>query len=257
MLAGGAAVVLARGAARREVDRVYLAFALTAPACLYSAALTASDLVHMLLGVPAMWLLLPKLLERVGAAMREIGGPSGSAVHRVAAVAAVALVACSGHVVARDAFLAAYASAAPIAANTYEVRAARAAGVRTTPEQGEALDGLVEYLAARTAPGEPVFAFPNEPMLYFLAERPNPTYYNAFFPNAFRPGDAEAVVEALRRAGVRYVVLRTASTEAQRTDMHRSFHPDAAPVLLFLRERFVPDVRFGEYVVLRTAGAGP
>ncbi|MFN0072123.1 MAG: ArnT family glycosyltransferase [Chloroflexota bacterium] len=42
--------------------------------------------------------------------------------------------------------------------------------------------GVLEYIDARTSPGEPIFVFPVAPMFYFLADRPNPTRYNHLQP---------------------------------------------------------------------------
>jgi len=248
------ATVLAVADLRRGVDPdpLFVTFLVVAPVCFYVSVLTSIDLVHLLLGGPLLWLLLPRVAERLTAS-RRFGEPilDRDRFQRLALGAGVALVAIAGHVVARDAFITLYTLAKPVAEDTYQLSAERGKGIETDPAQGEAVDALISYIQPRTADGEPVFFFPNEPSLYFLTGRSNPTFYNAFFPNAFIAGDEGKVIAALDSSGVRYVVLRTARTPDERHDMYRSFHQATVPILEFVQARFRQEAQFGDYVVLR------
>lgn len=66
--------------------------------------------------------------------------------------------------------------------------------------------GLLDYIEARTAPGEPIFVFPVAPMFYFLADRPNPTRYNHLQPGVADEAAQRRMIDELTLAGVRYVV---------------------------------------------------
>jgi hypothetical protein len=66
------------------------------------------------------------------------------------------------------------------------------------------LRGLVDDLRARTAPGEPIFVYPSEPLVYVVAERPNPTRYDHLYPGAAPPDEIQAVIQRL--SDVRIVV---------------------------------------------------
>jgi hypothetical protein len=64
--------------------------------------------------------------------------------------------------------------------------------------------GVLEYLDAHTAPGEPIFVFPVAPMFYFLADRPNPTRYNHLQPGVADEAAQAQIIDQL--AEVRFVV---------------------------------------------------
>ena len=59
---------------------------------------------------------------------------------------------------------------------------------------------------SRTAPGEPFWVFPNEALLYFLADRPQPTRFPLALFAVTRAQRLELVAE-LERARPRYAVV--------------------------------------------------
>ena len=64
--------------------------------------------------------------------------------------------------------------------------------------------GAVELVRAGTPPGEPFFAYPAVPMFNFLADRPNPTRFDHFFPGAITARDMAEVIEHLEATAPRY-----------------------------------------------------
>ncbi len=66
--------------------------------------------------------------------------------------------------------------------------------------------GAVEFVRAGTPPGDPFFAYPAVPMFNFLADRPNPTRFNHFFPGALTPDDLNNAIERLETSRPRYVL---------------------------------------------------
>jgi hypothetical protein len=63
---------------------------------------------------------------------------------------------------------------------------------------------VVDYLALKAAPGEPIFVARAEPLLYFATDTRNPTPYPGVFP-AMREEQQRTIVAALE--DVRYVVM--------------------------------------------------
>lgn len=82
------------------------------------------------------------------------------------------------------------------------------APVILTPDEAAEVGGLVEVIVRNTAPGEPILVLPYEPMLYFLADRPNPTRFDGVFPGTLADrGREEEFIDAVRKGGVRLVVF--------------------------------------------------
>jgi hypothetical protein len=211
----------------------------------------------MVTGCVPLWVVFPRAAESARAQLARtadrLGAPPLAPDPKVAAATlavATAVVALVGHVVAQDAFVTLSSHAAPLREDTHALQAPRARGIWTDPAQGRAVDGVVEYIRSRTAENEPVFFFPNEPMLYFLAERPNPTYYGSFYWDTFPPGGEKSVVEALRGRGVRYVGVRWPSGTPNKYDQSLSFDPAAAPIFEYVTHAYRQEARFGDYVVL-------
>jgi hypothetical protein len=87
------------------------------------------------------------------------------------------------------------------------------------PERdAEPLRGVTTFLRERTDPGEPVFAYPVDPLLNFLADRPNPTRFDHFLPGALSAQDMRDVVASLEAARPRYVVWDHGAVVFWKTD---------------------------------------
>jgi hypothetical protein len=78
--------------------------------------------------------------------------------------------------------------------------------VWVSPDVRDDLTSLLETLQRTTAPDEPIFVYPVSPLIYVLAERPNPTRYEHLYPGTISPAGLREVVEALEQAQVRTVV---------------------------------------------------
>jgi hypothetical protein len=83
-----------------------------------------------------------------------------------------------------------------------------APSVRVVPGLARILDGLVSEVQKRTEPGEPIFVAPYAPMLYLLAQRPNPTRFDLLFPGQIDAAIEREVVDRLDASGVRVVVVQ-------------------------------------------------
>jgi hypothetical protein len=69
------------------------------------------------------------------------------------------------------------------------------------------LAGLVADTQQRTRTGEPIFVYPTSPLVYVLADRPNPTRFDHLNPGAATPEQIDQVIADLQRSGTRLIVV--------------------------------------------------
>jgi hypothetical protein len=151
--------------------------------------------------------------------------------------------------------IAAHASTAHAAGEEAEVETAAALPpplfepeVWAMADEARPIMGVVELLRNHSEPGEPIFAYPAIPGIYYLADRPNATRFNHLFAGMASPADEEEMVRQLER--VQWVVW---DDEGVYTWVRPE---DNAPVMTYLREHFGTSQKIGPYVVLRRGGTG-
>src|SRR5260370_9429461 len=83
---------------------------------------------------------------------------------------------------------------------------ARADGILVPVTTAVDTRGVVEFVQANTPPGAPLFVYPAAPLLTSLAERPNPTRFDHFFPGTLSQRDFETTIAELNQARPRYVI---------------------------------------------------
>ncbi len=83
------------------------------------------------------------------------------------------------------------------------------AGIRVWTAMSWQLTDVVDDLRSSTAPDEAIFAYPSEPLLYVLADRPNPTRHSHVYPG-LPAREEEEIIAALEKANVRTAVLSDA-----------------------------------------------
>jgi hypothetical protein len=119
------------------------------------------------------------------------------------------------------------------------------------PEQTRAdLTGVLGDLNARMSSGEPIFVYPSSPLLYALADRPNPTRFEHLYPGALSAPELRHVLNDLRSAGVRVVVVSDFWQHA--------WGPpgDNQVIEEWIARDFVEVARYGTYRVLERAYNG-
>lgn len=112
----------------------------------------------------------------------------------------------------------------------------------TDPADAAVYRALLARIERETAPAEPIFAFPNDPEIYYLSGRRNPF---AFFNTAVdirTPADAAAAVAGLDRVRPPLVVFVP-------DDKYRT--PALAPVVRFVRERYRLEAEIGRFQIYR------
>ena len=207
------ALVLPTGRTAPPVVPCYLLCGVLVDLALHPRA----DTVHALLAgaplfVTGAWAL---------AQAHETLGRSVSRLGRALLFGALLLVPVAGvlpHVYARYLRL---AHPDPLAAGpaTYVPLGLERAPVLVPSQQAESLRGVVTFLRANTAPGEPVFAYPTDPLINFLADRPNPTRFDHLMLGAMTLEDLDEAVRSLEAARPRYVVWDHAGVVFWHTDM--------------------------------------
>jgi hypothetical protein len=117
------------------------------------------------------------------------------------------------------------------------------AGFRLDAAAGYQLRDLLAYLDTATSPGEAIFVYPSSPLVYLLADRPNPTRYSHVYPGLSLV-DQQALTTTLDSAGVRTVVVSDAWL-----DFWGSTQSDTL-ITAYLDTVFQERARFGVFRVL-------
>jgi hypothetical protein len=121
-------------------------------------------------------------------------------------------------------------------------------GVVVSDEQAGTLQAVVGTVDSNTAPGEPIFVYPSSPLLYVMAERPNPTRFAHLYPGAASTDELARVIATLDQTPVRVVVVSYADLAF--------WGPAAenAPLEAYLSQNYRERARFHEYrVFMRTS----
>jgi hypothetical protein len=69
------------------------------------------------------------------------------------------------------------------------------------------LNGVIADIQDRTQPGEAILVYPTSPLLYVLADRPNPTRFDHLNPGAASQQQIDTVIQDLENARVHLVVI--------------------------------------------------
>lgn len=132
-------------------------------------------------------------------------------------------------------------------------------GVRVEPERAEPLERTVAHVRSRVPAGHPIYVMTKRadlvtsghPLLYVLAERPNPTRYDIAAPGIVTSAPVQReIVADLERAGrplvVRWVDEITAAPEPNRAGQSSG----VTTLDDYLGREYRQAERFGDYVVL-------
>jgi hypothetical protein len=123
------------------------------------------------------------------------------------------------------------------------------AGITVPRLETTRLIATAQYIGAHTRQGEAIFVYPTAPLLYVLADRPNPTRFAHLYPGAASPAELASVIDTLGSAPVNLAVVSESQLlfwgkPAQNTDLEN-----------YLANNFDAVAQFGDYYVLRRHGA--
>jgi hypothetical protein len=118
-------------------------------------------------------------------------------------------------------------------------------GVLANQYDQATLVAATRYAREITQPGEPIFVYPSSPLIYVMADRPNPTRFAHLYPGAATPDQLQQVISTL--ATVRVAVVNG-------SDM-QYWGPAASnqPLETYLANNYQEVGRFGDYRVLASA----
>ena len=112
----------------------------------------------------------------------------------------------------------------------------------------DSVRGAVELVRAGTPPGAPFFAYPAVPLFNFLADRPNPTRFDHFFPGALTPDDVAEVLDHLEAARPRYVLWDHGGVVYWKTE------PANRPLSDYIWRCYEQVANFSPYLILERRG---
>jgi len=128
---------------------------------------------------------------------------------------------------------------------------ARADGILVPVSTADDTRGVVEFVQANTLAGAPLFVYPAAPLLNFLAERPNPTRFDHFFPGTLSAHDFETTIAELNQARPRYVIWDHRGVLVWGTD------PANRPLSDYVWTCYRQAAAFGFYLVLERRDLSP
>jgi hypothetical protein len=133
-------------------------------------------------------------------------------------------------------------------------------GIRADRDEARGLSSLVRYVHERVPPGRPVFvANPRHdlvrvgnPLVYVLADRPNPTRYDVMQPGVVTTAQVQReIVGDLERSRPE-LVIRWLSPAADQREENGAGRSSGVRILdLYLARNYEPVRRFGDYEVQR------
>jgi hypothetical protein len=116
-------------------------------------------------------------------------------------------------------------------------------GVEAPERTADELHAVVADIQQRTEPGQSIFVYPTSPLLYVLADRPNPTRFDHLNPGAASAADIDALIDDIRRSDVQLIVT---------SDFWRNAwgpSPANAPLEAHIAQSFEEVARHGSYRV--------
>lgn len=122
------------------------------------------------------------------------------------------------------------------------------------PELVDATVALVQYIQAHTSRWEPVYVLPFAPMLYFLTDRPNPSFFEWVLPAEplIYPDLERRIRTDLDRSRPAYLVFEDFPLDGKEDRRFRNY---ASGVYRYLTDHFAIVARFGDFQVWRRIGA--
>jgi hypothetical protein len=138
-------------------------------------------------------------------------------------------------------------------------------GVRTTPGDAAALARLLPAIDALACPGQPIFVAPprfdkvtvGDPLLYVLAQRPNPTRYDVIQPGVATTAKVQREMVADLRRARPAVLVRWLDPRARADEPNGSSRSSGVHVLDdYLAAQYGRAQRFGPYALSLRRDAG-
>jgi len=212
-------------------------------ACAYNQVVVRADWPHLLQAVQLPYIIGSCLAWRVYKTSAAGQNPAGRLLAKgsVAALTLVSLLFITHNVNKVNL----YTGAIGVLGQKEERLNIPGAGLYVTKEEAGNLEAMTAYIDSKTSPGEPIQVFPYSPMLYFLAGRKNPMYFDAIFPGTFSgDGEVRSFINGLDNKDIRLIVFQDISFTDRRDSAFKSY---ADPVYKYIINNYARDRGFGPY----------
>lgn len=118
--------------------------------------------------------------------------------------------------------------------------------MRASPQQARELEATVGWIREHSAPGEKIFVYPWDLLIYVLAERLPATYDYFFYFEVFDQKVLRRVIADLDKNRPRIVVVRMAGDKVYRV----AFAEEASVLEGYIKTHYAPAARFGNYRIM-------
>jgi len=145
---------------------------------------------------------------------------------------------------------------APRAQLTSTFTSPKLQGISSLPTTTHRIDAAISAVNHLSRPGEPIFAFPDLAILYFLTDRTNPTRVDWYNTGSITPDEVSQAVADLTLNPPRVVLLQT----YRESDFQRSqqldyvSEPKWLPIIAYLMSHYRPVGQAGDITVMVPAG---
>ena len=212
-------------------------------ALLFTAALSRPDMTHFAFAAPPAFVLLAGLAEDAARLAATRAAPAAA---RVACAAGLALAVASLVPWWSWASLNLTTFWSPAPPDFRPLRLDRAGSVLAPDDLASQLEQVVAALRDRTKPDEPIWVYPNEALIYFLADRPQATRFPLGLFAVTRAQRLELIAE-LERTRPRYAVAFLNPIIIDQIP-----YETALPELRdYLQAHYVPEAFFGSVALVR------
>jgi hypothetical protein len=145
---------------------------------------------------------------------------------------------------------------APRAQLTSAFTSAKLQGISSLPTTTHRIDAAISAVNRLSRPGEPVFAFPDLAIMYFLTDRTNPTRVDWYNTGSITPDEVTQAVADLTLNPPRVVLLQTYSeSDFQRSEqLDYVSEPKWLPIIAYLMSHYRQVGQAGDITVMVPAG---
>ena len=121
------------------------------------------------------------------------------------------------------------------------------AGVFIRKQEAGEIEGMIAYIDKITNAGEPILVIPYAPMIYYLADRENPTYFDAIFPGTFEDEAMEkSFINDIKKNKIRLIVYQDIAFTDKESSRLKNY---ARPLYDYIMQNYKPAAKFGDYQI--------
>ncbi len=186
---------------RFTLKDTYITFILFFSMLFYCQVLVRSDLEHLLITLPPLFVLCAWWFEttskEVGIAIKKISGLDTDG-RLVSFASASVILLLTSAVSALFLFYTKPLFLRSLQEPTRRIDLDRA-GVRVEAQMASKLEPLIAMIQKNVAPDRSILCLPYQPMLYFLSGRRNPTHWNYLWPGDQTPQDHQNLIDQAKR----------------------------------------------------------